>query len=488
VSAAAILGAGGDWLLVGLVHGTALAVLTALALATVLRRARPALVAALWSIVLVKFLVPVGPRADLSLSTALERLLPGGGEAASAPVQAAAAPALAAATASAPGAGGASALALALAALYAVGLALAALRLLAGHRALRRRVAGLPAADREMISALERAADILRLGAAPPARVDPAAAGPYLVGALRPVLVLPGWLEPAAPAWWAAVLHELAHLKRRDPLLALIAALAGCLFWFWPPVAWVARRLDRAREMACDEWALARGPLGPLDFARFLVEVATRRGQARARLALLRTRSQLAARVDHLVDGRRAPALGGGRTALLAGWAALALAGAGGVARADPDTALQCSIDPELIAQILASHPDADADRDGVLSQDEACAHQRRMRQRLLDQVVDAEMVSQLDPEADLDGDGVISDYEIDWAKNQIDVGLAGDAAGAELVLEYAGERAVPVKTGQVRVAAAPQLGRVCRPATGCGEVAPAGRFPLLIDVSTSQE
>lgn len=482
----AVLEHAGDWLAIGLVHGTALAILTALALATVLRRARPALVAALWTVVLLKFLVPVGPRADLSLSTALENLLPGSGAPdPAAPVHEAAA-ALAAPPAQAAGAGSWSPFAAGLAALYLAGLAVAAARLAAGRRALRRRVAGLPPADLETAAALDRAAEILRLRAAPPALVDRAASGPYLVGVLRPRLVLPAWLGPVAPAWWSGVLHELAHLKRRDPLLAAVAAAASCLFWFWPPVAFARRRLERAREMACDEWALDRGPLGPLDYARFLVEVATRRGQAQGGLALLRPVSQLAARVDHLVDGARAAALGRGRAALLAGWAVLALAGAGRVASAEPDTALQCSLEPDLIAQILASHPDADADRDGVLSQDEACAHQRRMRQRLLDQVVDAEMVSQLDPEADLDGDGVLSGYEIDWAKNQIDVGLA-DRDG-ELVLEYAGERAVPVDTGEVRVAAAPQTGRVCRAAAGCGEAAPAGRFPLLIDVSTAQE
>lgn len=478
-----LLDAAGDWLAVGLVHGTALALLTGLALATVLRRARPALVAALWTIVLLKFLVPVGPRSDLSLSTALERVLPSTAPAAAPqPV----APVLSAAAA--PAAGRAvPVLPLVLAALYLAGLAVAAGRLLRAHRALRRRLRHLPPADPEVLSALARAAEVLRLRAAPPVRIDRAAAGPYLVGALRPVLVLPGWLAPGSPAWSAGVLHELAHLKRRDPLVAVAVAVAGCLFWFWPPVAWARRALDRSREMACDEWALDRGPLGALDYARFLVDVATRRGPAQPAIALLRSKSQLAARIDHLVDGARAPALGRGRAAALAGWAALCLAGAGGVAAAGSDASLQCSIEPDLIAQILASHPDADADRDGVLSQDEACAHQRRMRQRLLDHVVDADMVSRLDPEADLDGDGILSDYEVDWAKNQIDVGLAADS-DAELVLEYAGERAVPVRSGQVRVAAAAQPGKVCRAAAGCGEVAPAGRFPLLIDVSTSQE
>ena len=483
----AMLDAAGEWLLTGLVHGTALALLTALALATVLRRARPALVAALWTIVLLKFLVPVGPAADFSLSSALERVLPAGAEAAAGSPAVPVPTAAAGLSAAAPAGPSVPLLALGLAFLYLAGVGFAGWRLVAGARRLRRRLHRLPAADPEVSSAIERAADILRLRAAPPARIDPGASGPYLVGAFRPVLVLPAWLPTTSPAWWAGVLHELAHVKRRDPLLALVAAAASCLFWFWPPIAWSRRALDRAREMACDEWALARGPLGAMDYAHFLVEVATRRAEPHAGMALLRSKSQLAARIDHLVDGERAPALGRGRAVAITGWAALCLAGAGGVAAAEVDHSLECSIEPDLIAQILASNPDADADRDGVLSRDEACAHQLRMRQRLLDQVVDADMVSRLDPEADLDSDGVLSDYEIDWAKNQIDVGLAG-AADGELVLEYAGERALPVQNGAVKIAAAAHSGRVCRAATACGEVAATGRFPLLIDVSTSQE
>jgi beta-lactamase regulating signal transducer with metallopeptidase domain len=474
-----------DWLLVGLVHGTALAALTALAAATVLRRARPALLSILWLIVLLKFLVPVGPRTDLSLSSAIDRALPG--EAAPPPVGVAPLPA----AVPAPGAvraepAGRSLISAGLVAAYLAGLVLVLTRRVSQVRATRRRVAGLPLADVEITGALERAAAILGLRRPPPVRIDRDAAGPYLVGVHRPILVLPAWLGPSSPAWWAAVLHELAHVKRRDPLLAAFEVAATTVFWFWPPALWARRRLDRSREMACDEWALARGPLGARDYAGFLLEIATHRGRAaQGGLALLRSRSQLAARVDHLIDGARAPALGRLRSVALAGWAALCLAGAGGAAHARAATDLECAIDPDLIAQILASNPDADADRDGALSQDEACAHQRRMRQRLLDQVVDAEMVSRLDPQADLDGDGVLSDYEVDWAKNQIDVGLAAEDS---LVLEYAGERSVPFLSEEVRVASAASSARLCRAGTGCGDTATADRFPLLIDVSTTSQ
>src|SRR5688572_29316796 len=63
----------GDWLALGVVHGTVLAAITGVLALTVLRRARPALLAALWLVVLVKFLVPVGPGWSLSLSSALDQ-------------------------------------------------------------------------------------------------------------------------------------------------------------------------------------------------------------------------------------------------------------------------------------------------------------------------------------------------------------------------------------------------------------------------------
>ena len=43
-------------------------------------------------------------------------------------------------------------------------------------------------------------------------------------------------------------------------LLAL-ERLVTSLFFFWPPVLWVARKLEEARELACDEHALTRSAL-----------------------------------------------------------------------------------------------------------------------------------------------------------------------------------------------------------------------------------
>ncbi|HVV82691.1 MAG TPA: hypothetical protein VHE35_06405, partial [Kofleriaceae bacterium] len=56
-----------------LVHGTVLAVVGAVLAATVLRRARPAVVAAMWTVVLLKFVVPFGPGARFSLASLASR-------------------------------------------------------------------------------------------------------------------------------------------------------------------------------------------------------------------------------------------------------------------------------------------------------------------------------------------------------------------------------------------------------------------------------
>ncbi|MGH9581957.1 MAG: M56 family metallopeptidase, partial [Bryobacteraceae bacterium] len=55
------------------------------------------------------------------------------------------------------------------------------------------------------------------------------------------------------------LLHEVAHIRRRDCLWQQIAALACALFWFHPLVWRVAARLAREQELACDDLALSAG-------------------------------------------------------------------------------------------------------------------------------------------------------------------------------------------------------------------------------------
>lgn len=81
---------------------------------------------------------------------------------------------------------------------------------------------------------------------------------PGVFGILRPILVLPqGIMEQLTPGQWEAILaHELCHVRRRDNLTAALHMLVEAVFWFYPLVWWIGRRLVDERERACDEAVL----------------------------------------------------------------------------------------------------------------------------------------------------------------------------------------------------------------------------------------
>ncbi len=126
-------------------------------------------------------------------------------------------------------------------------------------------------------------------------------------------VLLPSVLMPADADTWPVerlrivLLHELAHVKRRDCLTHMLAQIACALYWF-NPLAWIAARHVRTeRERACDDLVLAAGTPGP-DYADQLLEIARvmRAGRypgvlAGASLAMA-NRSQLEGRLMAILD------------------------------------------------------------------------------------------------------------------------------------------------------------------------------------------
>jgi HEAT repeat protein/beta-lactamase regulating signal transducer with metallopeptidase domain len=120
-------------------------------------------------------------------------------------------------------------------------------------------------------------------------------------------------LMPADADTWPAhrlrvvLLHELAHVKRRDCLTHLVAQIVCAAYWF-NPLAWMAaRRLRTERERACDDLVLASGTRGS-DYADQLLDIARvmRAGRfpsvlAGASLAMAQ-RSQLEGRLMAILD------------------------------------------------------------------------------------------------------------------------------------------------------------------------------------------
>lgn len=54
----------------------------------------------------------------------------------------------------------------------------------------------------------------------------------------------------------AILLHELAHLRRRDHWVRWVELAALVLYWWHPVVWWVRRRLRDAEEQCCDAWVV----------------------------------------------------------------------------------------------------------------------------------------------------------------------------------------------------------------------------------------
>ena len=78
---------------------------------------------------------------------------------------------------------------------------------------------------------------------------------PGVYGIWRPVLVLPEEMpRQLGPAEVEAVLaHELVHVARWDNLWSNLQMLVCCIFWFYPIVWLLDRRLIAERECSCDE-------------------------------------------------------------------------------------------------------------------------------------------------------------------------------------------------------------------------------------------
>lgn len=97
---------------------------------------------------------------------------------------------------------------------------------------------------------------------------------PALAGFTRPVVLIPSALaDQLSPAeLQSVVLHELAHAKRRDNWTSVFAHTVSCVFWFYPLLWWIEKRLRAERELACDEMVVRCGA-APDDYFAGILKV-----------------------------------------------------------------------------------------------------------------------------------------------------------------------------------------------------------------------
>lgn len=135
-------------------------------------------------------------------------------------------------------------------------------------------------------------------------RTSPASeSGPLTWGVLKPVVLLP----KASVTWprerlTSVLLHEAAHVRRKDCLCRLIAMAASALYW--PnPLVWLAARAMRAdAERAADDAVLTAG-VKPTCYAEHLVGLAREfSGFSYAMSLSMAERRMLNTRVEAILD------------------------------------------------------------------------------------------------------------------------------------------------------------------------------------------
>jgi hypothetical protein len=158
-------------------------------------------------------------------------------------------------------------------------------------RQIRRSCTAIPSADLdpELQTLLSETSRPVRLLVSNHARV------PAALGFRNPAIVLPVWTlnDLSAAELRPILIHELAHLRRRDDWTNLLQKTIRALLFFHPAVWWIDARLSLEREMACDDAVLAATG-NPRAYAGCLIDLlekgCARRGWSMAQAAVARAR------------------------------------------------------------------------------------------------------------------------------------------------------------------------------------------------------
>lgn len=129
------------------------------------------------------------------------------------------------------------------------------------------------AATGEVNLTVIREAQALGLRHAPRTLMVREAISPMVWCGRRPTLLLPVrlWNDLDQESRRAVIVHELAHLKRRDHWVCWAALLIGTIYWWHPLTWWLQRRLRDEADLSCDAWVTTLLPKARKAYAQALL-------------------------------------------------------------------------------------------------------------------------------------------------------------------------------------------------------------------------
>ena len=153
---------------------------------------------------------------------------------------------------------------------------------------------------------------------------------PGVFGLWRQVILIPEGMDTAlTPAEFEAVLsHEWNHVQRRDNLAAVVQMLTEAIFWFYPVIWLIGRRLSEERELACDQAVLNDAEPDDMEaYAEGILKVCKLYSPSPLPCAAGITGANLRARVEAILKNERPRALDKGRRWILTTALALGVMG-----------------------------------------------------------------------------------------------------------------------------------------------------------------
>lgn len=132
-------------------------------------------------------------------------------------------------------------------------------------------------APSDVQSLAQDVSSMLGMRSTPRVYMIPARVSPMISCGFKPKVLLPVnlWDDLDDLSRRAVMMHELAHLRRRDHWVCWIESVLGVLYWWHPLVWWVRRRIREEADLCCDAWVTSLMPRNRRAYAQALVTTRT---------------------------------------------------------------------------------------------------------------------------------------------------------------------------------------------------------------------